>query len=63
VPGRLLKEYRREWRHRRSGLLKSWSQTEYYDLTQHAQDTLYRKTPQGGVTLKFRRGCLSFYLR
>jgi hypothetical protein len=47
VPGRLLKEYRREWRHRRSGLLKSWSQTEYYDLTQHARDALYPKTPQG----------------
>jgi hypothetical protein len=47
VPGRLLKEYRREWRHRRNGLLKSWSQTEYYDLAQHSRDTLYPKTPQG----------------
>jgi hypothetical protein len=47
VPGRLLKEYRREWRHRRSGLLKSWSQTEYYDLTQHARGALYPKAPQG----------------
>jgi hypothetical protein len=47
VPGRLLKEYRRELRHRRSWLLKSWSQTEYYDLTHHARDALYPKTPQG----------------
>jgi hypothetical protein len=47
VPGRLLKEYRREWRHRRNGLLKSWSQTDYYDLSSHSRDSLYPKTPQG----------------
>jgi hypothetical protein len=47
VPGRLFKEYRREWRHRRSELLKSWSQTEYYDLKSHSRDSLYPKTPQG----------------
>ena len=43
VPGRLLREYRREWRHRRRGVLKSWSQTEFYQLPQHARDTLYPK--------------------
>jgi hypothetical protein len=30
--GSILKQYRREFRHRRNGLLKYWSQTEYYDL-------------------------------
>jgi hypothetical protein len=47
VPGRLLREYRREWRHRRRGVLKAWSQTEYYNLPQHAKDSLYPRTPQG----------------
>jgi hypothetical protein len=31
----------------RSGLLKSWSQTDYYDSTSHSLDSLYPKTPQG----------------
>jgi hypothetical protein len=47
VPGMILKEYRREWRHRRSGLLKSRSQTEYYDLSSHSRESLYPETPQG----------------
>jgi hypothetical protein len=46
VPGRLLREYRREWRHRRRGVLKSWSQTEFYNLPQHAKETLYPKVPK-----------------
>jgi hypothetical protein len=46
-PGRLLKEYRREWRHRRKGLLKGWSQTEFYHVPQHARETMYPKTPEG----------------
>jgi hypothetical protein len=43
----LLKEFRREWRHLRNGLLNSWSQTEYYDLAQPSRDALCPKTPQG----------------
>jgi hypothetical protein len=45
IPGRLIGEYRREWRQRRSGQLRSWNQTEFYAVPQYARDTLYPRLP------------------
>jgi hypothetical protein len=58
-PGRLRSVYRREWRQRRSGQVRSWNQTEFFAVPQYARDTLYPRLPHRGTNSKSLHACAS----
>jgi hypothetical protein len=46
-PGRVVKEYRKEHKNRRRGVLLIWAQVEYYQVPQGMKRVLYPPTPDG----------------